>query len=513
MKNLSRIIIALGFIVASVIVVNAFSLLGPYKSWQVHAISYQLAGDIGGPMTLSEGYRWNTPTITYGFDSSFIDYFGPNGVAEVEKAIKLLQDLPPGSQIQDDGQNIYVNGQPVPFDTKFSNEDAAQAGLLDLKSHALTVLLEELGLATPERFIFTLKDRNTFTAGGVTFTNYLTIMANYDPITFRPSAVVNLLPYGYEIVDPIRAPGGDYASAVEVPPDLATYGILAYTSVASGSGINDVENGQNTGGGGLAPSIFSGLRVGEFYAGLTFDDVGALRFLYRTNNMKVENLLPNTFGGNPASGSGTNVSPWFPFLGTSNFFFVGTNFFFNTNVFGTNATNNLIVQGLRPGVNKLNFRRVNYDSILGQLFVPFTNRFLDTVISNSRPIIQPVQRAITRPDILFSAGDLGVIGNPAQPVLIRRSNTDNWENNDLINGGVPLPDTGGPGVIRPPVNIIFGDQLPYFIDITPGFFTFGGGLVFWGSFDGSTNEPVVYPFYGGFTIQDLRGLAVGSVGN
>jgi hypothetical protein len=512
MKNLSRIIIALGFIVASVIVANAFSLLGPYKSWQVHAIGYQLAGDIGGPMTPSEGYRWNTPTITYGFDSSFIDYFGPNGVAAVEKAIQILQDLPPATRIEDDGQNLYVNGQPVPFDTKFSNQDAAQAGLLDVKSYALTFLLEELGLAQPERFVFTLKDRTTTTIGGVTFTNYLTIMANYDPITFRPSQMVNLLPYGYQIFDPIRAPGGDYASAVEVPPDLATYGILAYTSVASGSGINDVEIAQNTGGLGLG--IISGLQPGDFYAGLTFDDVGALRFLYRTNNMKVENLLPNTFGGNPAvGGSGTNLSPWFPYLGTSNFFFVGTNFFFNTNVFGTNATNNLIVQGLRPGVNKLNFRRVNYDSILGQLFVPFTNRFLDTVISNSRPIIQPVQRAITRPDILFSAGDLGVIGNPSRPVLMRRTNTDNWENNDAINGGVILADTGGPGVIRPPVNIIFTDQLPFFIDITPGG-TFGFiGTIFWGSFDGSTNEPVIYPYYGGFTIQDLRALAVGSVGN
>jgi len=247
---------------------------------------------------------------------------------------------------------------------------------------------------------------------------------------------------------------------------------------------------------------------------LTFDDVGGLRFLYRTNTMQVENLLPNTFGVSPAAGTGTNPSPWFPFLGTSNFFFVGTNFFFNTNVFGTNATNNLIVQGLRPGVNKLNFRRVNYDSLLGQLFVPFTNRFLDTVISNSRPIIQPVQRRITRPDILFSVGDLGTSPAPA-PFLMRRTGTTGWQNNDAINGGVVLPDTGGPGVIQPPVDIIFTDQLPFFIDTTPSFGFIGGfiGNIFWGSFDGSTNEPVIYPFYGGLTIQDLRAIAVGTVGN
>jgi len=74
-----------------------------------------------------------------------------------------------------------------------------------------------------------------------------------------------------------------------------------------------------------------------------------------------------------------------------------------------------------------------------------------------------------------------------------------------------LPDTGGPGVIQPPVDILFTDQLPFFLDSTPGGFGFFGTL-FWGSFDGSTNEPVVYPFYGGFTIQDLRAIAVGSVG-
>ena len=60
---------------------QAFSLLGPYKTWQVQAIGYNLPGDIGGPMTLSEGYRWNVPTIYYAFDQSFIAYFGSNGMA------------------------------------------------------------------------------------------------------------------------------------------------------------------------------------------------------------------------------------------------------------------------------------------------------------------------------------------------------------------------------------------------------------------------------------------------
>ena len=35
----------------------AFSLLTPLLPWQVTAIGYNLPGDIGGPATLTEGYR------------------------------------------------------------------------------------------------------------------------------------------------------------------------------------------------------------------------------------------------------------------------------------------------------------------------------------------------------------------------------------------------------------------------------------------------------------------------
>ena len=62
---------------------NAFSLMGPFTSWMDVEKSYRLPGDIGGPMNIGEGYRWNVPVITYGFDHSFTSYFGSNGVAAV----------------------------------------------------------------------------------------------------------------------------------------------------------------------------------------------------------------------------------------------------------------------------------------------------------------------------------------------------------------------------------------------------------------------------------------------
>src|SRR5580700_3475220 len=76
-----------------------FALLGPFAPWMVEPLTYRLPNAIGGPMKMGEGYRWNVPVITYGFDQSFLDYFGTNGVAAVESAIQILNDLPPASQV------------------------------------------------------------------------------------------------------------------------------------------------------------------------------------------------------------------------------------------------------------------------------------------------------------------------------------------------------------------------------------------------------------------------------
>ena len=46
----------------------AYSLLGPYADWMDVQKGYRLSGEIGGPMNLGEGYRWNMPVVTYGFD-------------------------------------------------------------------------------------------------------------------------------------------------------------------------------------------------------------------------------------------------------------------------------------------------------------------------------------------------------------------------------------------------------------------------------------------------------------
>ena len=166
----------------------AFSLLGPYADWMDVQKGYQLAGDIGGPMNIGEGYRWNMPVVTYGFDRSFLDYFGSNGVAAVEGAIGILNALPPASSV---GLTNY------PLATRIFNPTAGALNLVDLKSVTLCFLLEQMGLADPIRYAYCIRDYEPDASG----TNYTfdIIQRNFDPASAQPSGYVNGELYSYYI--------------------------------------------------------------------------------------------------------------------------------------------------------------------------------------------------------------------------------------------------------------------------------------------------------------------------
>ena len=78
------------FLAAGLHSASAFSLLGPFEPWMTTNLgfinNFDDGVDIGGPKNIGEGYRWNIPVITYGYDQSFFDYFGSNGVTAVESA-------------------------------------------------------------------------------------------------------------------------------------------------------------------------------------------------------------------------------------------------------------------------------------------------------------------------------------------------------------------------------------------------------------------------------------------
>ena len=183
---------------------SAFSLLGPQTPWQTDSIGYNVGGlDIGGPMNLSEEYRWNIRTITYGFDQSFQDYFGQRGVDEVNKAMDILNSLPPVSKMSEDLSEF-------PQDTRRMNYQANALGLYDLKSWVLGLMMEEVGLADPERYVWTLRNRLVTAAPA---TNYIVIMRNFDPVTWNPTPYVNGVLYTYNIVE--TGPPLAYADARE----------------------------------------------------------------------------------------------------------------------------------------------------------------------------------------------------------------------------------------------------------------------------------------------------------
>jgi hypothetical protein len=347
------------------------------------------------------------------------------------------------------------------------------------------LLVEEMGLAESERWVYDLRARSVYTIGGVTFTNYVVIQNSFDPITYQPTNVINGVNYGYTMFDPF-VPG--VADAVEYPHDPTT----PYTFSSVSSKI---------------------LFFGDYYQRLSRDDIGGLRFLLSKNNLVTENLINTgnstiTRATGALAGSVSNQSPWTIWLGTSNV--IGTNVLLFTNLTATATNIPLVTQALRPGVDKIRFVRVDFDSLIGQSFVPVTNIYTDVYISNGVFFAQKVQRVMTAPDIVFRAFDLGLSGNPAFPNQTRRTATAGWNNNDAINGRAPQ---GGPGVITPPITIDFTDIYPFFVNDTGDFI--GGGLPdlndlnafpggAWGSFDGTTNAPIVYPEFQGLTVDIIR---------
>jgi hypothetical protein len=375
-----------------------------------------------------------------------------------------------------------------------------------------------MGLAAPERWVWTLRNRTTETFGGVTTTNYFVIQRNFDPVTFQPTNRVNDAFYGYTIVDPIRARPTDYADAIEFPLDPLQF---SFSSVA---------------GGFLAP--------GELYTGLTRDDAGGWRYLLRFQNFNVESLPPATTlvpgfrPGTPGPGRppippglGGIGSPWQPFAGSSNAFtnalgsvlsspwsvFAGG--LSNAPVFPpggtnlppgvTNLTNLVINIGLRPGVEKIMFMRADFDSLLGQTFIAVTNFYTDQVISNSAIIPQFVQRVVAFPDLLFTAEDLGFPMNGIFPFTAARGNQNMFVNNDPINGNTIA---AGPGNIVGPLRISFSNILPGYFNSSDGSFIdlTGPGLIqpfVWGSFDATPEPPIVYPDQ--VSLQDLEAMVLG----
>lgn len=388
------------FLIATTEKSDAFALLGPVQPWMQSSNGVIQPGDIGGPMCISNEYRWNVPVLTYGFDQSFSNYFGTNGISAVESAIQILNDLPPASQI------VLTN---YPFYSQHANFTAQSESLIDIKSVTLSLLLEHLGLTQPTRNIFVIQQWNP--------TNI--IQLNFDPQTLAPSSYVNNTLYSYGI--------SSQNNQQSITPFPVNPNDFIYNAVAD-LNLND----------------------GFFYQELTYDDIGGLVYLLSTNNVNYETLLPSVVGA------------------------------------GTNA--NLFVNGAwRPGVNKITFIPQPVDSQSGA-FLPTTNYFTDSYITNGALQQQQMARIISQPDFLFYAGDI----NQGTPSLayVNRTGTTNWINNAALNGN---PNGAGPGIIQPSVRITF-NKVGRQLFSSPNSDEVADDLSqLLGTFDSSTNLPIIYP--------------------
>ncbi len=428
---------------------SAFSLTGPFATWETAALGYSPGGvgfDIGGPMNLGEGYRWNVKTMTYGFTKSFQDYFGQRGIDEVNKAFAILNGLPPVSRMS---QTL----SEFPQDTRGINMQAFSLGLFDLKTEALGLLINQLGVADSTRYVWTLRSRAT-PAGA---TNYVVVMRNFDPVTWNPSPYVNGVLYTYTIGE--FGPVVRFTDAVESTVDPLALGFNTASHIDLNGNIN----------------IPAGYFPGVYYTGLTRDDVGGLRYLLSKKLLNVENLPTNIIGG--AS------SPWMPV--------------------GVLATNTIVRIAMRPGVDKIAFKQLKYYGF----FPGFTNVYTDVYVVNGHSFSQRVQDVqILQPDIVFTAGDFGVDGNGGIPFLTSRTPAAAWANNSNIQDNTPaVGEVDGPGVVQPTIIIGFSNVGPYLANSFPGFMnqfnpasSFGG----WAAFDGSANPPFIFP--NGASIQDLQ---------
>ena len=154
---------------------------------------------------------------------------------------------------------------------------------------------------------------------------------------------------------------------------------------------------------------------------------------------------------------------------------------------------------LRQGIDKFTFVKVNYDSLVGRYFQPITNLYSLVTVTNSRPVTNWYQRVLFKPDFLFIAED-----TTSSALLGFRTGTDgnfntNNESRALAGPGNIDPGASGPGAAAA-VIITYNKVGPLLQNVYSPFFVLNGlsestaiTNLIWGSFDGTTNAPILYP--------------------
>ncbi len=169
----------------------------------------------------------------------------------------------------------------------------------------------------------------------------------------------------------------------------------------------------------------------------------------------------------------------------------------------TTSTNSAAVADYL-GVGQIQFVSVaddNYDSLSGSFYTPITNQYTVSLFTNGVLVTRTFRRVVTKPDFVFAASDMAS-GPGALPVVSTYTRNVNFN-----QANVPA-SLAGPGTIDPPSTITFNKVGPVYENSSPSSMTLETAFQewSWGSFDGTTNAPVVYP--NGTSLANLAAEAL-----
>jgi hypothetical protein len=400
-----------------------------------------------------------------------MEFFGVEGARAVDEAFALFNSLTNVSAFSENLEEFPLKADGV-------NPTASALGMIDLKTQILSQIMATLGLTSPERWCWSIRGRNGDPI------RYSVANFNYDPVSGRPSRYVNGTMYSYIVRDIFNSDGARiFSDAREIPVDSANPNISLASTVSINSSLTSDDR-----------VIRSINPNGRYFTGLTRDDAGGLRYLYHPANRNYEAAPAGSVRGSVSTSVGSSSSslesPWT---------IAGSGEVVGTTAVGTTTTNNvlqLVNLGVRAGVDRVRFVKVNLDPVLRQNARQASVTYPEVVNSNGIVIRQVVSRFIARPEILISARDLGVADNYA-PVAFEFSPVT-FQN----NGATLDADAEGPGNIEPVSSYTFSKLGVYSLHFGNTDEQDGQPGNIWGSFDGSTKAPILYPI--GSKLSDLE---------
>ena len=221
---------------------------------------------------------------------------------------------------------------------------------------------------------------------------------------------------------------------------------------------------------------------------------------YKINSVILTNqiIVTNLFTGatNTVSTTTTNTASTNGYSFSQQILTYTTNYWLLVQPLSLSSASN--TPALRYGIGRIQFIRANYDSLLGQLFVPVTNNYSMVKVVNSQPVVEYYQRVVTAPDFLFQSADLATL--PVDPIATVTSP-------QFDTSAVPTGQAGPGAIIPGGTVIVFNNNGTNvyrnahglggagYLSGTNSFLNYNSqeSSFGWGAFDGSTNFPVAFP--------------------